>query len=46
MASSLEKSLVTSQLELADAEKKAAKLRTEIGRVAGFLSVIKSQLKG
>jgi len=46
MASSLEKSLVTSQLELADAEKKAAKLRTEIGRVTGFLSVIKSQLKG
>lgn len=46
MASSLEKSLVTSQLELADAEKKAVKLRTEIGRVAGFLSVIKGQLKG
>lgn len=46
MASSLEKSLLTSQLELAEAEKKAIKLRTEISRVAGFLSVIKSQLKG
>lgn len=46
MASSLEKSLITSQMELAEAEQKALKLRTEIGRVAGFLSVIKGQLKG
>jgi hypothetical protein len=46
MASSLEKSLVTTQLELAEAEKKAQKLRMEIGRVAQFLSVIKVQLKG
>jgi hypothetical protein len=46
MASSLEKSLITSQIELAEAEQKALKLRTEIGRVAGFLSVIKGQLKG
>lgn len=46
MGTALEKSLVSSQLELAEAEKKVAKLRVEIGQVAGFLSVIKSQLKG
>jgi hypothetical protein len=46
MGTALEKALVSSQLELAEAEKKVAKLRVEIGQVAGFLSVIKSQLKG
>lgn len=46
MGVALEKALVSSQLELAEAEKKVAKLRVEIGQVAGFLSVIKSQLKG
>lgn len=46
MANSLEKSLLTSQLELADAEQKVLKLRTEISRVAVFLSTIKKQLKG
>jgi hypothetical protein len=46
MGTALEKALVSSQLELAEAEKNVAKLRVEIGQVAGFLSVIKSQLKG
>ena len=46
MSNSLEKSLLTSQLELAEAEQKVLKLRTEISRVAVFLSTIKKQLKG
>lgn len=46
MGSALEKALVSNQVELAEAEKKVAKLRVEIGQVAGFLSVIKNQLKG
>lgn len=44
MAKSLEKSLVSAQMELVEAENKANQLKIEVSKTAGFLNVMKAQL--
>lgn len=44
MAKSLEKSLVTAQMELVEAENKVNHLKVEVSKTAGFLNVMRAQL--
>jgi len=43
---SMEKSIITMQLEFSDLEKKATVLKQEIDRQVAMLSVMKSKLEG
>lgn len=44
MARALEKSLVTAQMELVEAETKISQLKVEVAKTAGFLNVMRQQL--